>query len=129
VSAFAAPEGEGLLSRPTHCVPNATRHENLCVRRLTARVNSLEKTLAAVCSAVIFADDLAFNERAAHAMGDVYMDAHLQTSRRPRWLRRSMQDVVTEHNLPLLPPQNHWHHRDLFHELERRRAAGEDTSL
>lgn len=79
----------------------------------------LENALAAVCSAVIHADDTALNERTSQGMGDVYLDATLSTSRRPRWLRRSMQEVATNYNLPLMPPQTYWHKKDIVEELDK----------
>ena len=97
-----------LHPRPRPCSPNATRHDNLCVRRLEGRVLRLEKALAAVCSAVLYADDVALAERSASGMGDVYFDSTLVTSRRPRYLRRSLLAVMQEHGIADIPPPTHW---------------------
>ena len=119
---FALPmrtvDGELLMPRPTPSTPpcrsNHTRHENLCVRRLSGRVDRLEKALAAVCSAVLHADDVALSERAAAAVGDVYMDASLATSRNPRMLRRSLLQVMARHGIVNTPPETHWHYKHIF---------------
>lgn len=103
---FALPVAEALLPRP--CAPNATRHDNLCVRRLEGRVRALEKALSAVCSAVLHADDVAFAERSASGMGDVYFDSGLHTRRRPRYLRSSLLAVMQQHGIADQPPATHW---------------------
>ena len=96
--------------RPSeHCASNQTRHENLCMRRLTARIVRLENSLAALCSALMHADDVAFNERKAAKMGDVFQDSNMQNKRRPRWLRRSVQDVATQYSIMIMPPEVKWH--------------------
>jgi hypothetical protein len=103
------------------CQKNSTRHENLCLRRLSARVHKLETVLDGVLSAIMSADDIAFGERRATSMGDVYMDASLAVARRPRWLRRSIQDVLDQHNFPVSPPETHWHPGDVIDELDGNR--------
>lgn len=100
------------------CQKNATRHENLCLRRLSARMHTLERVLAGVSSAIMSADDVAFGERRATSMGEVYLDASLTTARRPRWLRRSIQEVLDKHSFPANHPETHWHARDIVEELD-----------
>lgn len=115
------PDSSGVypLHRPGQpCRVNNTRHENLCIRRLTSRVARLELALSAICSSIINADDVAFSERAALGIGHVYQDFNLTARRRPRWLRRSVQDVATIHNIQISPPQTHWQHRDIVSELD-----------
>lgn len=111
-------EDENLMPRPSMspppCRSNHTRHENLCVRRLSGRVDRLEKALAAVCSSVIHADDVALSERNAAAVGDIYMDAGLATSRNPRMLRRSLLQVMARHGIVNTPPETHWHYKHIF---------------
>jgi hypothetical protein len=109
---------EGLRPRPVLCSANHTRHENLCLRRLTQRVARLEAALSSVCSAIVHADDVAYAERCAAGMGAVYRDPQLNASRRPRWLRRSVQQAAGEHHLSALPPETHWHASDLVDELD-----------
>lgn len=105
------------------CRANHTRHENLCVRRLSGRVQRLELALAAVCSAVLYADDVAWSERAVAAAGDVYLDASLLSSRRPRMLRNSLLRVMTQHGIAQIPPETHWQYRDILDELQKNRSA------
>lgn len=117
---FAAhvPTHTQLQPRPVLCTANHTRHENLCLRRLTQRVARLEAALSSVCSAIVHADDVAYSERCAAGIGAVYRDPQLNASRRPRWLRRSVQQAVGEHHLSALPPETHWHASDLVDELD-----------
>ena len=111
--------GKYPLQRPWHaCRANNTRHENLCIRRLNARVSRLELALSALCSSIIHADDVAYSERMALGMGPVYQDFNLTTRRRPRWLRGSVYNIATLHNIHIPPPQTHWQLSDIVAELD-----------
>ncbi len=50
---------EGLRPRPALCSANHTRHDNLCLRRLTQRVARLEAALSRVCAAIVHAAERA----------------------------------------------------------------------
>ena len=80
-------------------------------------MHKLETVLAGISAAIMSADDVAFGERRATSMGEVYLDASLTTARRPRWLRRSIHDILTKHNFPSDLPETKWHHRDIVDEL------------
>lgn len=130
---FALPvqpfEDAYLMPKPTlvpPCRANHTRHENLCVRRLSGRVQRLELALAAVCSAVLYADDVAWSERAVAAAGDVYLDASLLSSRQPRLLRRSLLRAMTQHGIVETPPETHWQYRDILDEFREQRQAEDE---
>lgn len=107
------------LHRPQHyCSSNSTRHENICIRRLTAKVTRLENALSSLLSAIVHADDVALNERMSYKMGRVYKDAHLQSSRRPRMLRQSVQNVANMYNIWIHPVETNWIHEDIMAEVE-----------
>jgi hypothetical protein len=48
-----------------------TRAEAIEMRRLIARVHTLENAVSALCSSIVFADDIALSERTALGIGDV----------------------------------------------------------
>ena len=110
-----------VLHRPErYCSPNATRHENICMRRLTAKVTRLESALSGLLSAIVHADDIALNERLSFKMGRVYKDADMQSSRRPRMLRQSVQNVANMYNIGIKPVETNWFPEDIMSEIGER---------
>lgn len=105
------------LRRPRLC--NMTRAEGMEMRRLSARVQTLENAISALCSSIVFADDVALSERTAHGIGDVYLDASLSNSRKTRLLRVGVMTLASEHGIRIVPPPTHWHKRDIIAEIGR----------
>lgn len=120
------------LRRPErYCSSNSTRHENICIRRLTAKVTRLENAISSLLSAIVHADDIALNERFSYKMGRVYKDAHLQSSRRPRMLRQNVQNVANMYNIWVQPIATNWIHEEIMAEIGQNAgvevSANDDT--
>lgn len=116
-------EARGELPKPIrpiqYCSSNSTRHENICMRRLSNKVTMLEKTISSLLSAIVYADDIALNERLSIQMGRVYKDADLQSSRSPRMLRQSVQNIANAYHLYIAPSENNWIPQDILSEICR----------
>ena len=100
------------------CGVNSTRHDNICMRRLSARLARLENSVSALCSAIVHADDVALMERQAAGMGFVYQDTNLDNRRRARWLRRGVRDVAAQYSIALMPPEVKWEHMNIVEEID-----------
>ena len=96
-----------------------TRGENIEMLRLRQRVDRLEKAISRVASAIIFADDVALNERAAYAIGNIYLDASLTSSRSLRLLRHEVQKALLDACISVTVPENHWNIHDIIDELDK----------
>ena len=64
--------------------------------------------MASLCAAIVHADDVALMERQASGMGPVFQDMSLSSTRRPRWLRRSVQNVAGQYAVSIMPPEVKW---------------------
>ena len=51
-------------------------------------------------------------------MGHVYHDFNLNGRRRPRWLRRSVQELTTQYSIPIMPPEVQWQSASISEEID-----------
>ena len=69
------------------------------------------------------AHDIALNERMSIKMGRVYKDAELQSSRHPRMLRQSVQNIANAYHIRIAPSESNWVPKDIMSEIDREKCA------
>jgi len=88
--------------------PRSASSDDVRLLRMERRLKVAEQTLADVCGALVYCDDLALLEREACRMGPVFLDGGFRSSRRPLLLRQHLKCVLAERNIVPTPPMHAW---------------------
>ena len=88
--------------------PRSTPSDDVRLLRMERQLKVVEQTLADVCGALVYCDNLALLEREACRMGLVFLDSGFSSSRNPMLLRRQVQRVLAERNIVPTPPMHAW---------------------
>jgi hypothetical protein len=76
--------------------------------RLENKVLTLESTVRELCSVIVHCDDIAFMERQARCIGEIYFDKDFEIIRAPRLLRQEIYKLAMKNNMTLQPLMHTW---------------------
>jgi len=104
-------QGEREVERRILLLQKNKRDAETRLVRLEHKVLALESTVRELCSVIVYCDDIAFMERQARCLGEIYFDKEFEIIRAPRLLRQEIYQLAMKNNMTLQPLMHAWNPR------------------